>query len=74
MRKNFYLYRILWRISPLAVSVTALDRMISYSFGSFYTLMFFRILIDGLQGALDLRGILLFLVLFAAMDLSLIHI
>lgn len=68
MRKNFYLYRILWRISPLAVSVTALDRMISYSFGSFYTLMFFRILIDGLQGALDLRGILLFLVLFAAMD------
>lgn len=68
MRKNFYLYRILWRISPLAVSAAALDRMISYSFGSFYTLMFFRILIDGLQGALDLRGILLFLVLFAAMD------
>lgn len=68
MRKNFYLYRILWRISPLAVSAAALDRMLSYSFGSFYTLMFFRILIDGLQGALNLRGILLFLVLFAAMD------
>ncbi len=70
MAHNRFLLGLIWRIAPLRVCAQVLERCFSLSYGAFYTLIFFRYLINHLAEGAPFSRILSFLLLFTAIGLT----
>lgn len=69
LRNHFYLMRHIYKASPTRLFLHTLMRMVSLSFGAFYSLVLFRYIINAPQNGRTFGDVMWFLLLFLALDL-----
>lgn len=67
---NLYILHLIWNKCPLRVLVQIFERCFSFSYGAFYTLLFFRYIINSIQRGIPFSSVILFLLFFTAIGLA----
>jgi len=68
IRNIFFLLKLVWSVAPARLLLAAGERCLSFSFGAFYTLAFFRHFLNTAQAGGSFTSVVGFFVLFMAFD------
>ncbi len=69
-RNNLYLLGLIWKAAPWRVVIAIAERSFNFSYGAFYTLVFFRLIINALEGGESYSRVLEILLMLTAYGLA----